>query len=203
MAYLLQGFLLGLAYVAPIGMQNMFVINTAATQTRLRALKVALTTVFFDVALAVACFFGVGLLIDRLQLLKFLIMGIGSCAVIYIGISLVRSIPVLDASVDTNKPYFEIIWACFAVTWLNPQAIIDGSLLLGGFKASLPIESAYLFIAGVCLASGTWFLGLSTLVSTAKHIINERALRVINIVCGGIIILYGLKLGYSFLQLVI
>lgn len=203
MEYLLQGFLLGLAYVAPIGMQNMFVINTAATKTRLRAYQVALTTVFFDIALAVACFFGVGLLIDKVQLLKYLIMGLGSIVVIYIGISLLRETPSLDSSVDVNKSYIEILWMCFAVTWLNPQAIIDGSLLLGASKASLPVEYSYLFIIGVCVASATWFLSLSTIVATAQRIINEQVLKVINIVCGSIIVLYGLKLGYSFLELII
>lgn len=34
MAYFLQGLTLGLAYVAPIGLQNLFVINTALTQKR-------------------------------------------------------------------------------------------------------------------------------------------------------------------------
>ena len=203
MEYLLQGFLLGLAYVAPIGMQNMFVINTAATQSMGRAIQVALTTVFFDIALAIACFFGVGILIDRFQLVKYLIMGAGSCAVIYIGISLMKAVPVFDDNMNTDKPYWEIVWACFVVTWLNPQAIIDGSLLLGGFRASLPVEFAYLFIAGVCVASATWFIGVATIVGIVKNVINERALKMINIICGGIIIIYGIKLGYSFLELVI
>lgn len=34
MKYLLQGFTMGLAYVAPIGLQNLFVINTALTQKK-------------------------------------------------------------------------------------------------------------------------------------------------------------------------
>ena len=34
----LQGLTIGLAYVAPIGMQNLFVINSALTQPRRRAL---------------------------------------------------------------------------------------------------------------------------------------------------------------------
>jgi len=203
MEVLLQGFLLGLAYVAPIGMQNMFVINTAATKTRLQAYQVALTTVFFDVALAIACFFGVGLLIDKFEMLKYFIMAAGSIAVIYIGYSLLKSTPTMDESVDINKPYIKILWTCFVVTWLNPQAIIDGSLLLGGFRASLPPEFSYLFILGVCLASGTWFLGLATVVGTAKKVINEQVLKVINVVCGSVIIIYGIKLGMSFFKLII
>ena len=36
---LLQGFLVGLAYVAPIGMQNAYVINSAAKLKKSKALK--------------------------------------------------------------------------------------------------------------------------------------------------------------------
>ncbi len=38
----LQGLTMGLAYVAPIGLQNLFVINSALTQPRRRALLTAL-----------------------------------------------------------------------------------------------------------------------------------------------------------------
>ena len=43
----LQGLTIGLAYVAPIGMQNLFVINSALTQPRRRALLTALIVALF------------------------------------------------------------------------------------------------------------------------------------------------------------
>ena len=46
----LQGLTIGLAYVAPIGMQNLFVINSALTQPRRRALLTALIVIAFDIA---------------------------------------------------------------------------------------------------------------------------------------------------------
>lgn len=52
MDFYLQGLALGLAYVAPIGMQNLFVINSALTQPRWRALLTALIVIFFDITLA-------------------------------------------------------------------------------------------------------------------------------------------------------
>ena len=42
----LQGLTLGRAYVAPIGMQNLFVINSALAQNRMRALITALIVIF-------------------------------------------------------------------------------------------------------------------------------------------------------------
>ncbi|WP_252902460.1 hypothetical protein [Paucilactobacillus hokkaidonensis] len=42
-----QGLLFGIAYIAPIGLQNLFMINTALAQPRKRALRVALIVTFF------------------------------------------------------------------------------------------------------------------------------------------------------------
>lgn len=41
----LQGLTMGLAYVAPIGLQNLFVINSALTQKRTRVYLTALIVI--------------------------------------------------------------------------------------------------------------------------------------------------------------
>lgn len=46
MGFFFQGLTLGLAYVAPIGMQNLFVIDSALTKPRRRALLTALIVLF-------------------------------------------------------------------------------------------------------------------------------------------------------------
>lgn len=201
--YFLQGLLLGLAYVAPIGMQNLYLINTAARETRKRTLTVALIITFFDISLALACFFGIGILINTFPVLNGLILLAGSGLVIFIGFTLIRSQP--QISIDINlagNSLLKIIGVCFAITWFNPQAIIDGSLLLGGFKASLPANLSTYFILGVCLASCLWFVSLATITLQFRTKINTRVMRWINILCGSIIIFYGIKLGYAFIQLI-
>lgn len=202
--YLMQGLLLGFAYVAPIGTQNIFVINTAIRKSRLKAYQVALITIFFDISLALSCFLGVGALMERFNILKILILLLGSIAVIYIGAGLVRQVPKVESeeTLDMNKSLIKIIWSCFAVTWLNPQALIDGSLLLGGMRASLPVEMGSYFIIGVCLSSFIWFISLATIISLFKGKFNIKVIRIINLVCGIVIILYGFKLAYSFIKLV-
>lgn len=198
--YLIQGLMLGLAYVAPIGMQNLYVINAAISQKRARAYQIAAIVILFDISLALAAFFGMGLLMDKSQLLKAAILVIGSIMVVYIGIQLIKSTPDTQQDINMDKPLLQIITSCFAVTWLNPQALIDGSLLLGGFKASLPEGAAKLFIMGVCLASTLWFSSLTTIVSIFRNSFNNKIVKIINIVCGSVIVYYGLKLGYSFIK---
>lgn len=196
----MQGFLLGLAYLAPIGMQNLYVINTALTKSRIRAYQVAWITTFFDISLALACFLGMGLLMEKVQILKLAILGLGSIAIIWIGVMLLKSTPELDQNVDVDQSLKQVLIGCLLVTWANPQALIDGSLLLGGIRASLPIEASNIFIIGVCAASFSWFTGIATIVTLFKQSFNAKIIKGINIVCGGIIIYYGLKLGYTFIK---
>lgn len=199
MSTFIEGWLLGIAYVAPIGMQNMYLINTAIEKSRARALRVALIMIFFDITLALACFMGIGLVLEHVTILRVIVMGIGSIAVMYIGYSLIVAKPSMESNNDFEKPIMQIIVSCFVVTWLNPQAIIDGTLLLGGFRATLENTNASLFIFGVAVASTMWFLSISTLVSKFKNVFNIKILKTINVLCGSILVFFGLKLGLSFI----
>ena len=197
----LQGLTMGLAYVAPIGLQNLFVINTALTQRRSRVYLTALIVIFFDITLGLACFLGVGALMSALPWLQKVILGIGSLIVIWIGIGLLRSKASMEGGKDVNVPIWKVISSACVVTWFNPQAIIDGTMMLGAFRASLPAGTDAFFIGGFASASILWFLGISTVISLFSAKFNEKILNIINKVCGVVIIFYGCKLLWSFVQL--
>ena len=85
----LQGLTMGLAYVAPIGLQNLFVINSALTQKRTRVYLTALIVILWDVSLGIACFLGAGALMEAFRAslpqggdLPF-IFGFGSASVLW------------------------------------------------------------------------------------------------------------------------
>lgn len=200
MNHYLQGLLMGLAYVAPIGLQNLFVINTALTQKKGRVFLTALIVIFFDVTLAFACFFGAGAVMEKSNILKMLILFIGSLIVIYIGYGLLKE-KVSMRETEVNIPITKVITSACIVTWFNPQAIIDGTMMLGAFRASLPATESMKFILGVTSASCLWFLGISSFISLFSQKFDDKVLRVINLVCGIVIIFYGCKLFYSFIQI--
>ena len=201
MGYFFQGLTMGLAYVAPIGLQNLFVINSALTHTRRRALITAWIVIFFDVTLALACFFGIGAVMERYQWLQMVILCVGSLIVIYIGIGLLRAkAEEIDRSKTTDSVRKTISSAC-VVTWFNPQAIIDGTMMLGAFHVTLPAQQSIPFISGVGIASCLWFTGITLAISLFSDRFNAKTLRMINVVCGIIIIFYGCKLMWNFIQL--
>ena len=168
LAYL-QGLSLGLAYVAPIGVQNLFVINAGLSQPRAAAYRTALIVIFFDVTLALAGFFGIGALIEHSELIRKGVLLAGSLVVMYMGLRLMLSREVAGPAINVNIPLMKTIGMACVVTWFNPQAIIDVSLLLGSFRAALPPEESGLFLWGVVCASCLWFLSLTTISSLFKN----------------------------------
>lgn len=197
----LQGLTMGLAYVAPIGLQNLFVINSALTQRRSRVYVTALIVIFWDISLGVSCFLGAGALMQAVPWLQKVILGAGSLIVIWIGVGLLRSKASLKGGKDVNIPIWKLFTSAFVVTWMNPQAIIDGTMMLGAFRATLPAEDNLPFILGFASASALWFMALSTVVSLLGSRFNEKVLHVINRVCGVVIVFYGCKLLYNFVKL--
>lgn len=115
----LQGLSLGLAYVAPIGMQNLFVINSAMSRKLTRAIATALIVISWDISLGIACFLGAGALMEALPWLQKIVLGAAGLLVIYIGIGLIRSKADLSGGKDVNQPLWKIICSAFIVTWLN------------------------------------------------------------------------------------
>lgn len=201
MDFYLQGLALGLAYVAPIGMQNLFVINSALTHTRLRALVTALIVIFFDVTLALACFFGIGLVMQKYPPVQLGILLLGGLVVVYIGISLLKS-SVRQIGGAQQMPLGKTMWAACVVTWFNAQAVIDGTMLLGAFKASMTEAQSLHFLFGVLSASCLWFVTLAMVVSLAGSLVTPRVLGLINKICGAVIAVYGLRLLWHFAEII-
>lgn len=203
MNYFLEGLTMGLAYVAPIGLQNLFVINSALTHSRKRALITALIVIFFDVSLALACFFGVGAVMQRYEWLQMVILLVGSLIVMYIGIGLLRSKVEELKKAEADMSIRKTVSSACVVTWFNPQAVIDGTMMLGAFHVTLSASQSTPFISGVAVASCLWFTGLTLVISIFSSRFNANVLRMINRVCGVIIIFYGIKLFWKFISMVV
>ncbi len=211
LSVVLQGFTMGLAYVAPIGMQNLFVINAAVSQPRTRTLITALFVTLFDMSLTLACFFGVGAVMDAVPWLGPLMQLMGGGLVIAIGIVLIVPRREKDAEparndaagsaarARMNQPGLRGAFAAaLLVTWCNPQAFIDGTMMLGAFRATFGGADGLAFVAGACMASVVWFPGLALVVSALGSRFNDAVLRAINVVCGLVVVGYGARLVAAF-----
>lgn len=114
---------MGLAYLAPIGAQNLFVINTALTAPLGIALVTAGIVAFFDISLALACFWGIGLVIEHSLLLQKALLGGGGLILIYLAWQLLHAQVQTDTSAYSQPTLWQTATLAFTVTWFNPQAV--------------------------------------------------------------------------------
>lgn len=189
---------MGLAYLAPIGMQNLFVINSALNDSRKRAFLTAIIVACFDISLSASCFYGIGSIMEKYDFVKLAILLIGSIVVIKIGISLLKSRAENVKRECSSMPIGKTITSACVVTWFNPQAIIDGTMMLGAFHVTLLSSQALPFMSGIISASFLWFTGLIFVISLFSKIFrgnnSSKVMTVVNRVCGTVIIIYGLNL---------
>lgn len=201
MNFLLQGLLLGFGYVMPIGPQNAYVIRSSLQSGAPRSFRTAWIVSIMDVSLGLACFFGIGALIEHSTVLKQLMLASGAIFLLVLGYRLVKSKgESIDESKRESERFADIAKACFVLTWFNPQAIIDGSLLFGGYRAALLRSDLIWFISGSALASFLWFFCLTGLVGVFRHRITPKVFRGINIACGSILLFYAVKLGAELIK---
>ncbi len=189
---------MGLAYLAPIGMQNLFVINSALNDSRKRAFLTAIIVACFDISLSLSCFYGIGSIMEKYDFVKLAILLIGSIVVIKIGISLLKSRAENVKRDKSSMPIGKTITSACVVTWFNPQAIIDGTMMLGAFHVTLLSSQALPFMSGIISASFLWFTGLIFIISIFSKIFrgnnSSKIMSAVNRVCGIVIIIYGLSL---------
>ena len=66
-----------------------------------------------------------------------IILFLGSLIIIYIGIRLIYSKARYIENSKNPETIFKTISSAFIFTWFNPQAIIDGSMMLGAFQVTI------------------------------------------------------------------
>lgn len=69
----------------------------------------------------------------------------------------------LSESVDVPLP--KVIATACLVTWFNPQALIDGAVMLGAFKGIITAGPGYVvYLGGSSGFNLLWFLAISTII---------------------------------------
>lgn len=120
-------------------------------------------------------------------------MFVGGGLVTWIGFNIIKTAyQVKIGSTGKSLSLSKSVLTAFLVVWGNPQAIIDGALMLGAFRSTLSFNDALLFILGVILASAIWFFSITITINKLRHKISNKILIVINYVSGAVVIIYGI-----------
>ena len=191
----LRGILVGFAFVAPIGMQNIYMFNNALSNKMSKALLYNFLVWFCDALFSFAAFYGIGALISANEIVKIIVMLVGGALTSYIGFNIIRSAKQTAIGSDSKKQTLKhALMTALIVSWGNPQAMIDGTMMLGASRATLTFEQSILFITGVVTASFIWDHGITIGFNLLRDKLPKKFLLAINLISGIIVAIYGLYL---------
>lgn len=195
----LNGLLLGLSLITALGPQNIFLIRQGAM--RKHAALSALTCFLCDTVLIIASVIGLRELLETHDHFRVWMTWFGAVFLMYYGVCALKQAfakehtkVTLDQSRMTR---WQIILLALGFSLLNPHAIIDALVLIGGGSGQFP-GFEHIFLFGVITSSLLWF---ATLTLTAHYFSNALARpkvwrRVEG--CGGTIMIFlSIKLIYS------
>ena len=195
---LLRGFGLSAGLIIAIGAQNAFVLRQGLKRQHVFA--TAAVCILSDITLFTIGAVGFGTLVNQFPALKTIASWGGAIFVLVYGAlsfrsALGRQALDVEAAGQATATLRATILTALAVSLLNPHAILDTIVLVGGIAGQYPWEERGFFTAGAMLASCTWFTSLAYGAALLTPIFRQPvAWRALDTVVGLIMWAIGLSL---------
>jgi L-lysine exporter family protein LysE/ArgO len=197
MATSLQGFVLGLAMIIPIGAQNAFVLSRGIHRNH-HLLTATLCCLCDLVLIGIGVFGGASLLAANPLGLALLTWG-GVLFLSWFGVRSLRSAWRGQGAALADSAQLmgvrSVLAMTLGVTLLNPHVYLDTLMLLGSLGSQFAEELRPAFAAGAMLASLVWFYGLAFgAAALSPWFARGKVQQAIDVVVGLIMIALALQL---------
>jgi len=194
----IQGFLLQASLILALGAQNIFVLNSGLRKKR--HFLVALVSSICDTTLIFVGVLGVATFFIQYPILKISLGIAGVSFLFFYGAMKINesrnTIAITTTSSDTTN-FWQTVFASLAFSLLNPHVYLETIVLVGGYSSKFSVLSERFFFGlGASSFSTLWFFGLAFSASLfGSFLNNQKAMRMVSLVSGIILVLLALKLG--------
>ncbi|MDR3502452.1 MAG: LysE family transporter [Legionella sp.] len=201
----LNGLLLGLSLIIALGPQNVFLIKQGARKNH--ALLSAVICFICDLILICASITGLHELLALRPMLQVWLMFFGCAFLLFYALKALKNafIEPEKTTEHTLQPHnkTQIILLALGFSLLNPHAIIDSLVIIGGGSSEYPDQELY-FLMGVITSSFIWF---SSLTFTARYfsdvLARDTVWKGIELISGLLMMMIGIKLGADGMNLIL
>ncbi len=199
------GFLLGIGLIIGLGPQNIYILRQGILKNH--AFWAASSALVCDMILVTLSLATSGLLATAYPSAKMALMLAG--AVFLFGYGMLCLLSGIRALKGTQPSPFKdkskqqtirnVVLTTLAFSFLNPQAIIDTFVLIGGFGVQFQSLDRWRFAAGVLVASCCWFYCITTIATLfSERLQRATAWGTLELVSGFIMMAFSLRLiGHS------
>lgn len=197
---ILSGVVMGLVAAVPIGPVNLICIRRSFAFGPLNGFVSGLGAALGDGIFAAIMGFGLTWIAQMIEGYATIIELIGGALMVWMGFRTFGSPPVprgVDDRADSEGTnLFRAIMSTFALTVTNPVTLLSFGVMfagLGGLAGGAgDYGDAGFVVAGVVGGSAGWWLALTTVIGLFHTRIDEKAMRLINRICGVLVMVCGL-----------
>jgi L-lysine exporter family protein LysE/ArgO len=197
----LAGMGLGLALIVPIGPQNLYIINAGLALGVPRVFIASLATTVCDAVLISLGTLGAGIAITNFPGVHATLLAAGVLFLGYLAIQSFRrtteSISIDAANVGSSRLMAR---RAIGASLLNPHAILDTTVAIGGTAAAQNIGGRVTFALGAVSASLVWFVFLGVSAATLRKLLTPKIRQTIERVSGMVLLAFALILAIELIQ---
>jgi threonine/homoserine/homoserine lactone efflux protein len=191
----LQAIVVGFAIAAPVGPIGVLCIKRTLSSGFLAGLATGFGASFAGSVYAAIIAFGITALTALLTNNIFVIKLVGGALLVFLGIQEMRTKVSFSAvTVGNRLRPLQLITTAFFIALANPMTLLGYLGLVPALAAEFcctPAQAATM-ICGLFTGSMLWWISLSGLVSSFRHRLSDKALQVIGISSGIVLIGFGL-----------
>ena len=206
-----NGLILGLSLIMAIGAQNIFVIRQAISKQS--PILTASLCGLCDTFMILAGSTSIGLIVQNNKILQNILLFGGVLFLCLYGFKSAKQalslrqaqkgLDDLEARSGTSKGKRATILATLSFSILNPHAVIDTMILIGGAVQQVGQKAQAPFLSGTIAASFAWFFTLTILGLYASHILRKaRFWQFFQLTSATIMFYFAYKLGGTLLETV-
>lgn len=199
-AYLVKGFLIGLAMTISIGPLTIMCIRETLAEGQMRGLAVGLGASSGDLFYSAVAAFGITIVSDFLIAERFWIHIIGGVILFVLGFRMFRAEPPDPNHHESSGGILKLYLAAAAIAFTNPITIFAFLTLFAtvGLASEYSRLHALAIVAGVFTGSFIWFVVLTSIIKHLRHKFDIKKMRLANKIAGVLVFIAGI---YAFASL--
>lgn len=161
---LTHGMLLALGLIMPLGVQNVFIFNQGSTHTHLKhAFPSVIAASMCDTFLIIIAILGLSTQLMENPMLKLAMLCTGFIFLLYMGCSIWQQVSKQDSKPKVAHRWKKQVFFAVSVSLLNPHAIIDTIIVIGGSSLIYEDNLKIVFALACIVVSWLWFICLALL----------------------------------------
>lgn len=207
MSDIIRNILLGITLAAPLGPASVAVMQNGFQRGFKRAFITGIGITLADATYLMIVFFGLSSFLNSLTV-KVLLWTFGTIVLIYLGVQSLREgaekINRGPSAVTTAR---NPLLAGYIINISNPLAVvwwlgIFGSVL-GGLEAGSSRLNALVSSSAILAGILFWHSLMSVMSHWGKRLLNPKTIRVISVLAGIALILFGLRFAYAIIETIL